>query len=83
MKCSACGSSRVYRSKTRTAAEKLIHSILPIHYYRCHACNSRTMKFQRRTMNIIIVSLLGLLFGFLVFELASPVIRLILNLVLS
>ncbi|MEO8168942.1 MAG: hypothetical protein ABI623_11890 [bacterium] len=83
MKCSSCGSTRVYRSKTRTSTEKFIHSILPIHYYRCHACDSRRMKFQRRTMNIIIMSILGLLFGFLVFELASPVIRLMLHLVLS
>ncbi len=83
MKCPSCGSSRVYKSRTRTRTEKLAHAILPIHYFRCHACNWRRMRFQRRVMNILIVTLLGLVSGYLLFELASPIIRVMLHLVLS
>jgi len=83
MNCPSCKSSRVYRSKARSTMEKSMHAVLPIRYYRCHACNWRGMRFQRRTLNIILVVFLGLISGFLLFELASPVIKLMLHLVLS
>ncbi len=83
MECPACGSTRVYLSKSRGKVEKTLHAILPIHFYRCHACNWRKPRFRKRALNIVIVSVLGLLFGFLLFELASPIVKLMLHLILS
>ncbi len=41
------------------------------------------MRFRKRIVNIAIVVTLGLILGYLVFELASPIIRLMLHLVIS
>jgi hypothetical protein len=39
--CPACGSRRVFRSKTRTAFERLRRQFTMKRPYRCHACNWR------------------------------------------
>ena len=39
--CPACGSNRVFRSKTRTAFERFRRQFTMKRPYRCHACNWR------------------------------------------
>jgi predicted RNA-binding Zn-ribbon protein involved in translation (DUF1610 family) len=39
--CPACGSNRVFRSKTRTAFERFRRQFTLKRPYRCHACNWR------------------------------------------
>jgi predicted RNA-binding Zn-ribbon protein involved in translation (DUF1610 family) len=39
--CPACGSHRVFRSKTRTAFERYRRQFTMKRPYRCHACNWR------------------------------------------
>lgn len=39
--CPDCGSEELYRSRTRTRGERALRLILPLHYYRCHACGWR------------------------------------------
>jgi predicted RNA-binding Zn-ribbon protein involved in translation (DUF1610 family) len=39
--CPACGSNRVFRSKTRTAFERVRRQFTMKRPYRCHACNWR------------------------------------------
>jgi predicted RNA-binding Zn-ribbon protein involved in translation (DUF1610 family) len=39
--CPACGSHRVFRSKTRTAFERYRRQFTTKRPYRCHACNWR------------------------------------------
>ena len=39
--CPACGSNRVFRSKTRTAIERFRRQFTLKRPYRCHACNWR------------------------------------------
>ena len=39
--CPACGSKRVFRSKTRTAFERFRRQFTMKRPYRCHACNWR------------------------------------------
>jgi predicted RNA-binding Zn-ribbon protein involved in translation (DUF1610 family) len=39
--CPACGSDRVFRSKSRTALERLRRQLTMKRPYRCHACNWR------------------------------------------
>ena len=39
--CPACGSNRVFRSKTRTAFERFRRQLTTKRPYRCHACNWR------------------------------------------
>ncbi len=83
MNCPECRSTRLYRSKTRSMDEKVLHTVFPIHYYRCHQCNWRSFRFDARKVSISLVVVIGILFGFLFFELASPIVRAILHLVLS
>ena len=83
MTCPSCKSSRVYRSRARSVFEKVMHALLPVHYYRCHVCNWRGLRFRRRTLAISLMVVLGLIFGILLFELAGPVINVMLRLVFS
>jgi predicted RNA-binding Zn-ribbon protein involved in translation (DUF1610 family) len=39
--CPSCGSTRVFRSKTRTAVERWRRQFTMKRPYRCHACNWR------------------------------------------
>ena len=39
--CPACGSKRVFRSKTRSAFERFRRQFTMKRPYRCHACNWR------------------------------------------
>ena len=39
--CPACGSHRVFRSRTRTAFERYRRQLTSKRPYRCHACNWR------------------------------------------
>jgi len=39
--CPACGSHRLFRSKTRTAFERYRRQFTTKRPYRCHACNWR------------------------------------------
>jgi hypothetical protein len=39
--CPACGSPRVFRSRTRTKFERLRRELTSKRPYRCHACNWR------------------------------------------
>lgn len=39
--CPSCGSTRVFRSKTRTALERFRRQFTMKRPYRCHACNWR------------------------------------------
>ena len=39
--CPACGSNRVFRSKTRSALERFRRQFTMKRPYRCHACNWR------------------------------------------
>jgi predicted RNA-binding Zn-ribbon protein involved in translation (DUF1610 family) len=40
-KCPACGSHRVFRSKTRSAFERFRRQLTLKHPYRCHGCGWR------------------------------------------
>jgi len=42
MKCSACGSTRVYPSRLRNVYERARHALTGRQPYRCHNCNVRT-----------------------------------------
>jgi hypothetical protein len=83
MTCPNCKSTKVYRSRTRSIAEKLMKTVLPIHYYRCHHCNWRGSRIQKRKLGIGLIVILGGVFGYLLFELASPILRALLSLVFS
>lgn len=80
MDCPSCNSSRVYKSRSRGTFERALHTLLPLHYYRCHACNWRGLRFQRRALSITLVVVLGLVFAFVLIELSSPLVRFIVNL---
>lgn len=45
--CPACGSSRVFRSKTRNAFERSRRQFTAKRPYRCHACNWRGWAAER------------------------------------
>lgn len=83
MTCPSCNSSRVYRSRARNIFEKAAHALLPLHYYRCHKCNWRGARFQKRTVNLTLVIVLALVVGFLAYELASPLLRLVVHIMLA
>jgi predicted RNA-binding Zn-ribbon protein involved in translation (DUF1610 family) len=40
-KCPSCGSTRVFRSKTRSAFERFRRQLTLKHPFRCHACGWR------------------------------------------
>ena len=66
MNCPSCDSDRVFRSKARSASDRLVKRLFPISYYRCHACGWRKPRFHRlsvkgATMNTL--SLVGYIGG--------------------
>ena len=50
MNCPACDSDRVFRSKARSARDHVAKRLLPISFYRCHACGWRKARFHRMTV---------------------------------
>ena len=50
MNCPACDSDRVYRSRPRGARDHIVKLLLPVSYYRCHACGWRKARFRRLTV---------------------------------
>lgn len=40
-RCPACGSSRIYPSRLRSAGERLRHLLTGMQPYRCHQCDWR------------------------------------------
>lgn len=63
--------------------EKMMHTLLPVHHYRCHDCNWRGIRFQRRTLRVALFVVAGLGVGLLLYEVAAPVIKVIVYLLLS
>ena len=47
MKCPACGSERVYHSRAKTLSDRARKRLLPITFYRCHACGWRKARWQK------------------------------------
>lgn len=43
-RCPACGSSRIYPSRLRSAGERLRHLITGMRPYRCHHCDWRRWR---------------------------------------
>jgi len=81
MPCPSCGSNNFYRSRTRSAFERLIRATTAVHYYRCHDCGWRgprlTVKWQKVATYIfsvlyvvflggIVIALVGILLFLLV-----------------
>jgi hypothetical protein len=83
MQCPSCKGSRVFRSRSRTPAEKILHTVLPVRHYRCHDCNWRGIRVHRRTLRVTLLLVVGLIAGFLVYEVLGPITRMILHLLLS
>ena len=50
MKCPACDSGEVYRSRTRGVRDQLVKRLLPVSFYRCHDCGWRRARFHTVTL---------------------------------
>jgi len=66
MNCPACDSNRVFRSRPRSARDHFVKILLPVSFYRCHACGWRKPRLRRMsvkgaTMNTL--SLVGYIGG--------------------
>ena len=85
--CPRCGSEELYRSRTRTAGERALRTLLPFHYYRCLGCGWRRplvnaaswADWRSRIYRVVAPVLLGLLlaagFLYLAFEGSRQVLR--------
>ena len=50
MKCPACDSEEVYRSRARSTGDRLVKRLLPVSFYRCHDCGWRRARLQQVTL---------------------------------
>ena len=55
MKCPACDSDQVYRSRAKTLRDQTLKRLLPITFVRCHECGWRKARWQ--TLSVKSVSL--------------------------
>jgi hypothetical protein len=47
MNCPACDSDRVFHSRARTLSDRAVKRLLPMTFYRCHACGWRRARWQK------------------------------------
>ncbi len=60
-----------------------MHALFPIHYYRCHDCNWRGLRFKRGTLRFTLIVSISLVVAALLYEVAGPIIRFAMYLLLS
>ena len=46
--CPSCGSQRVYRSRRRGVAERMLFRLLLVRPYRCESCDVRFYGYRKR-----------------------------------
>lgn len=50
MRCPNCSGENLHRSHSRPGRERLYRLLLPIYYFRCHDCGTRTARATRRAL---------------------------------
>jgi predicted RNA-binding Zn-ribbon protein involved in translation (DUF1610 family) len=60
MKCPACDSDRVYRSRAKTLRDQALKRLLPVTFYRCHECGWRKPRWQQLSLKSVSLHTLSL-----------------------
>jgi DNA-directed RNA polymerase subunit RPC12/RpoP len=61
MICPSCASTRVFRSRAKSARDRALKRLLPVTWYRCHDCGWRRAKIKggSRVLLLHLLSLIG------------------------
>jgi hypothetical protein len=83
MICPSCSSSRVFHSRAKSLRDRALKRLVPVVFYRCHACGWRRAKVKGGGVKAVLLHALSLI-GYvgsvgLVIALAAGLIMIILS----
>lgn len=60
MNCPHCNSQKIFRSHSRSLAEKLARLLLPVYFSRCKDCNWRGMRVRWKKVGYFALAVLSI-----------------------